>query len=209
MVLSNIFRHFASQTRLFLLLACMSAPGLAAAQSEIAIFSHMVEAQEVVDSTDAAAEKRLASIENLVRAVRSFKGLEDGKPFTMFVPNNEAFKKVPGGTLAYFTNSDNKKALDELVSFHLVPEKISKSDLLERIKLGGGKAVLKTMSGFKLIATADEKGNITLKNDFDKDIHITAYNWSKGNGLLHVVDSVIIPFDHGMFEREAENLKED
>lgn len=209
MVLSNIFNLSISACWRWLVLCCLLCPGIAAAQSEIAIFSHMVESQEVVDSADAAAEKRLASIESLVRAVRSFKGLEDGKAFTLFVPNNEAFKKVPNGTLAYFTNSDNKKALDELVSFHLIPEKVSKSDLLERIKLGGGKAVLKTMSGFKLIASADEKGNITLKNDFDKDIHITAYNWSKGNGLLHVVDSVIIPFDHGMAEREAENLKED
>ena len=179
------------------------------AQSEIAVFSHMVDAQETLDSSQMAAEKRIASIESLVRAVRQFKGLEDGKPFTFFVPNNMAFKKVPENTLGYFTNSDNKKALDELVSFHLVAEKLSHTDILERIKLGGGKAIIKTMSGFKLIATADEKGDVTLRNESEKDIHITAYNWSKGNGLLHVVDSVIIPFDHGMAEHEDANLNLD
>jgi uncharacterized surface protein with fasciclin (FAS1) repeats len=190
------------------LITWASIPNLVKAQSEIAIFSNMVEAQEAVDPQE-IKEKRLESIEKLVRAVRTFKCLEDGKPFTLFVPNNEAFKKVPEGTLAYFTNTENKNALDELVTFHLIPIKITKADMLERIKLGGGKTIIKTISGYGLVFTTDEKENITLTNEFQKQIHITAYNLSKGDGLLHIVDSVISPFDHGMAEREDANLRED
>jgi uncharacterized surface protein with fasciclin (FAS1) repeats len=155
-------------------------------------------------------EKRIASVEKLVKAVRSFKGLEDGKPFTLFVPNNEAFKRVPEGTLSYFTNVDNKKALDELVSFHLVPEKLSKSDILERMKAGAtNKLIIKTLSGYSLTITADEKGTLTIINESQKVIHIMAYNLSKGTGLIHIVDSVITPFDHGMAERENPNVNVD
>lgn len=208
-MLPKLQSHFYYALCILLLGAVGILPSRAIAQSEIAVFSHMVEAQEEIDSSQIMTEKRLASIERLVRAVRQFKGLKGDKPFTLFVPNNAAFKKVPEGTLAYFTNSDNKKALDELVSFHLLAEKITHEDMLLRIKAGGGKAIFKTMSGFKLSATADPKGNVTLTNESAKDIHITAYNWSKGSGLLHMVDSVIIPFDHGMAEREDANLNLD
>jgi uncharacterized surface protein with fasciclin (FAS1) repeats len=190
-----------------MLLASLTLSFSAKAQSEIAIFSNMVESQEAVDPTE-LKEKRLASIEKLVRAVRAYKGMEEGKPFTLFVPNNEAFKKVPNGTLSYFTNPENKNALDELVTFHLIPEKLSKADILERIKLGGGKAILRTVSGYTLLCTVDDKENIIITNEAQKVIHIMAYNWSKGNGLLHVVDSVITPFDHGMVEKENPNLSE-
>ena len=177
----------------------------AMAQSEIAIFSHMVDSQEAVDPKE-LQERRLASIEKLVHALRQFKGLEGGKGYTLFVPNNEAFKKVPDNLLGYFTNTENKNALDELISFHLITEKLGKDDILQRIKQGGGKALLKTTSGYYLKFTADAKQNITITNEFNKEIHITAYNWAKGNGLIHVVDSVISPFDHGMAERENPNV---
>jgi uncharacterized surface protein with fasciclin (FAS1) repeats len=169
----------------------------------------MVYAQEAVDPQE-LHERRMASIEKLVHALRQYKGMEGGKSFTLFVPNNEAFKKVPDGTLSYFTNTENKSALDELVTFHLIPEKLSKADLLARIKAApSGKLSLKTVSGFYLRFTVDTKENITITNESGKEIHIMAYNWSKGNGLLHVVDSVISPFDHGMAERENPNVNVD
>gem|GEM_PF-5193102 len=179
------------------------------AQSEIAIFSNMVDSQEAVDPKE-ITERRVASIEKLVHALRQYKGMQGGKAYTLFVPNNEAFKKVPDGTLSYFTNTENKNALDELVSFHLLAEKLSKSDLLARIKTApGGRLSLRTVSGFYLKFTADAKENIIITNESNKEIHIMAYNWSKNNGLIHVVNSVISPFDHGMAERENPNVNED
>jgi uncharacterized surface protein with fasciclin (FAS1) repeats len=202
-------RNVMQVSKYLFLWACLLASVPVWAQSEIAIFSNMVDAQEAVDPQE-LHERRMASIEKLVHALRQYKGMEGGKSFTLFVPNNEAFKKVPDGTLSYFTNTENKSALDELVTFHLIPEKLSKADLLARIKAApSGKLSLKTVSGFYLRFTVDTKENITITNESGKEIHIMAYNWSKGNGLLHVVDSVISPFDHGMAERENPNVNVD
>jgi uncharacterized surface protein with fasciclin (FAS1) repeats len=171
------------------------------AQMEIAVFSKMVDVQEIATSEE-QADKRYPALENLVRALRSYQGMAGKKEFTIFVPNNEAFKKVPKGTLDYFTKSENKHALEELVSFHALEQKLSRKDILSRIEAGNGKAILKTISGFKLTATADKEGNILLANEVGKQIAITAYNYHKGNGLVHVVSSVIIPYDHGLAEEE-------
>ena len=174
----------------------------ASAQQEIALFSKMTVAEDS-DPAD-EQEKSYPSLDNIVRTLRGFKGLEGDKSFTMFVPNNEAFKKLPKGTLQYFIQDENKKAMEELISFHVVEEKLTIGDIESKIKKGGGKAILKSLSGFKILAYFGPDKKVILENEAGKKINITAYNYKKGNGIIHVVDSVVIPYDHGMLEEAEE-----
>lgn len=175
------------------------------AQADIAVFSKMMDADDAVDPNE-PQDKNYPSLENIVRGLRTFPGLDGDKPFTMFVPNNEAFKKLPANTIQYFTNSDNKKALDELVSFHVIAGKVSYGEIKDAIKKNNGRALFKTISGYKLFAKLNDKGDVLIENEAGKEIKIMAYNFHKGNGLIHVVDSVIIPYDAGLIEEELKQV---
>ena len=176
-------------------------------QSDIAVFSKMIDAQEEIDLSAADAKDNTASVEMLVRGLRNYTGLEGRKSYTIFVPNNQSFKKLPKNTVAYFINGDNKKALDELLSFHVINGKYAKSDLLKLVEQGGGKTYLKTLSGFKIYFK--RKGdNLELENEAGKTIRVTAFNYKKGEGIIHIVDSVIIPFDAGLMEDDMEERSE-
>lgn len=173
------------------------------AQADIAVFSKMMEAEEDIDIEDSTVAKDYPSVDNIVRGLRSYQGLEGNKPFTMFVPNNAAFKKLPSNTISYFTNEENKKALDELISFHVIPNKLTINDIKSEIKKTGGRAVFKTISGFKIFAKLNDKNEVILENEAGKEIFIMGYNFNKNGGLIHIVDSVIIPFDAGLLEEEV------
>lgn len=175
------------------------------AQADIAVFSKMMDADDAVDPNE-PQDKNYPSLENIVRGLRQYPGLDGDKPFTMFVPNNEAFKKLPSNTIGYFTNADNKKALDELISFHVIPGKLSYGDLKAEIKKHNGRASFKTISGFKVFAKLNDKSEVILENEAGKEIKIMAFNWHKGSGLVHVVDSVIIPYDAGLMEAELNQV---
>jgi uncharacterized surface protein with fasciclin (FAS1) repeats len=187
-------------TALLIVILCLAANVYA--QQEIALFSKMTVAEDGDPAEE--QEKSYPSLDNIVRTLRGFKGLEGEKAFTMFVPNNEAFKKLPKGTLQYFVQDENKKAMEELISFHVVEEKLTIGDIESKIKNAGGKTIIKSLSGFKIRAYFGPDKKVVLENEAGKKINITAYNYKKGNGIIHVVDSVVIPYDHGMLEEAEE-----
>ena len=176
---------------------------IAWAQTDIAVFSKIVDAQEEVDLTAPDQKNNDASVETLVRGLRGYAGLEGKKEYTIFVPNNQSFKKLPKNTIAYFTNGDNKKSLDELISFHVIVGKYTKSDLLELVKKAGGRTALKTLSGFKIYFKMQGE-NLVLENETGKIINVMAFNYKKGEGIIHIVDSVVIPFDAGLMEADMD-----
>ena len=176
------------------------------AQTDIAIFSKVVDAQEEIDITAKQENDNSANVETLVRGLRGYPGLEGKKNYTIFVPNNESFKKLPKNTIAYFTNIENKRALEELVSFHVIDGKYAKSDLLKLVEQGGGRNYLKTVSGFKIYLKKIGE-NLVLENEAGKTVNVMAFNYKKGNGVIHIVDSVVIPFDAGLMEDDIEQAE--
>src|SRR6202022_2838730 len=87
-------------------------------------------------------------------------------PFTVFAPTNEAFAKLPAGTVDNLLKPENKDMLTKILTYHVVSGRLSASDLRKQIKSGGGQASLKTVSGGTLmvmmqgqdIVLKDEKG---------------------------------------------------
>ena len=82
-----------------------------------------------------------------VKAAGLVQTLESPGPFTVFAPTNDAFAKLPDGTVATLLKPENKQTLTNVLTYHVVSGRLTTKDLRERIKAGGGKAELKTVQG--------------------------------------------------------------
>ena len=118
--------------------------------------------------------------------------LESKGPFTVFAPTNAAFKKLPDGTVDTLLKPENKKMLTEVLTYHVVAGRLSAKDLMEKIKAGNGKAMLKTVEGADL--TLQEKdGKLWIIDVKGDAATITIRNVMQSNGVIHVVDTVLLP----------------
>lgn len=131
----------------------------------------------------------------LVAAVKAA-GLVDtlsGKgPFTLFAPTNAAFAKLPAGTVENLLKPENKAQLQAVLTYHVVPGKLMAKDVVAAIKAGGGKAVVTTVQGGKL--TASMMGNTVMLTDAKGRMsHVTTADLDTTNGVIHVVDAVVLP----------------
>jgi uncharacterized surface protein with fasciclin (FAS1) repeats len=113
-------------------------------------------------------------------------------PFTVFAPTNAAFDKLPAGTVDNLLKPENKATLVKILTYHVVAGRLSASDIEKQIKAGKGKAMLKTVSGGTLWAMMDGK-SIVLKDEKGSVSRITQPNVFQSNGVIHVVDSVLLP----------------
>ena len=131
----------------------------------------------------------------LVAAVKAA-GLVDtlmgAGPFTVFAPVNSAFDKLPMGTVDTLLKPENKDTLVKILTYHVVEGKVSSIDLKKQIKMGGGKAMLKTVAGGSLWAMM-EGNSIVLKDEKGGMSKITQANIFQSNGVIHVVDTVVMP----------------
>jgi uncharacterized surface protein with fasciclin (FAS1) repeats len=105
---------------------------------------------------------------------------------------NAAFDKLPAGTVDSLLKPENKDALVKVLTYHVVAGRLSAMDIRKQIKAGGGKAVLKTVSGGTLPAMMG--GNaIVLKDEKGGTAIVTQANVFQSNGVIHVIDSVMLP----------------
>ncbi len=131
----------------------------------------------------------------LVAAVKAA-GLVDtlmsAGPFTVFAPTNLAFGKLPAGTVDTLLKPENKAMLTKVLTYHVVAGRMSGMDLKKAIKAGGGKAMLKTVAGGELTAMM-QGGAIVLKDEKGGMAKVSQANVFQSNGVIHVVDSVVLP----------------
>ena len=128
-----------------------------------------------------------------VKAAGLVDTLEGPGPFTVFAPTNEAFKKLPPGTVESLVKPENKPTLTKILTYHVVPGRLSAQELADLVDKGGGKAMLKTVEGDGL--TVMRKGNhhLTLTDDKGDVATITIADVFQSNGVIHVVNSVMMP----------------
>ena len=113
-------------------------------------------------------------------------------PFTVFAPTNEAFAKLPAGTVETLVKPENKDTLTKILTYHVVSGKMDSKGIAKAIKDGKGRATLKTVQGDELTATMvgpklklmDVKGNAST---------VTIADVYQSNGVIHVVDTVLMP----------------
>src|SRR5262249_18475657 len=127
-----------------------------------------------------------------VKAAGLVDTLQGPGPFTVFAPTNDAFKKLPAGAVDNLLKPENKDALTKVLTYHVVPGRLSSQDLRKQIKAGSGMAMLKTVAGGTL--TASLNGNdIMLKDEKGGWAKVTQANVFQSNGVIHVIDTVVMP----------------
>jgi uncharacterized surface protein with fasciclin (FAS1) repeats len=127
-----------------------------------------------------------------VKAAGLVDTLQGPGPFTVFAPTNEAFAKLPAGTVDTLLKPENKGMLTKILTYHVVAGRLSASDLRKEIKAGNGEAPLKTVNGGTLTATM-QGNHIVLKDEKGDLSTVTISNVNQSNGVIHVVDTVLLP----------------
>lgn len=127
-----------------------------------------------------------------VKAAGLVDTLEGAGPFTVFAPTNEAFAKLPAGTVDTLVKPENKDKLTAILTYHVVAGRLTASDLMKMVKAGGGTAELKTVEGEPLTVTMKGKGlDVT---DAKGDVaRVTIANVMQSNGVIHVINTVMLP----------------
>ena len=127
-----------------------------------------------------------------VKAAGLVDTLSGAGPFTVFAPTNAAFAKLPAGTVDTLLQPANRAMLASVLTYHVVPGRISAADLMSKIRAGGGSARLTTVQGGVL--TAQMMGNTVMLVDAKSGMsHVTQANVFQSNGVIHVTDAVSIP----------------
>lgn len=152
----------------------------------------MYRTKDIIDNAVNSADHT-----TLVAAVKAA-GLVDtlkGKgPFTVFAPTNEAFGKLPSGTVDSLLLPENKATLTKVLTYHVVAGNYDANKLMSLIKRGKGKTSLKTVSGGQLSFKMNAMSNgIVVKDEKGNTANVTIANVRQSNGVIHVVDTVLMP----------------
>lgn len=127
-----------------------------------------------------------------VKAAGLVETLEGTGPFTVFAPTNEAFDKLPAGTVDTLLKPENKAMLTKVLTYHVVAGNVTSKDLIKMIKAGGGKAEIKTVEGGTITAML-ENGKVILTDEKGGMATVTIADVYQSNGVIHVIDTVLMP----------------
>jgi len=155
-----------------------------------------------VISTTVNAQKTIVDIAvgstdhtTLVAAVKAadlVATLQSAGPFTVFAPTNAAFGKLPAGTVESLVKPENKAVLTKILTYHVIAGNFNASAVVKAINDGGGKAVLKTVSGGSITASLKD-GKVILTDEKGGVATVVAADLNASNGVINVLDAVVLP----------------
>jgi uncharacterized surface protein with fasciclin (FAS1) repeats len=154
-------------------------------------FATAVSAQKTIVDIAVGSESHTTLVA-AVKAAGLVATLQGDGPFTVFAPVNAAFDKLPAGTVATLLKPENKEALVKVLTYHVIAGSFDAAAVLKAIKEGGGKLVLTTVSGGKLTASVKD-GKVILTDEKGGVATVTATDLKAGNGIVHVIDGVVLP----------------
>lgn len=140
----------------------------------------------------AVGSKAHTTLVAAVKAAGLVETLQGAGPFTVFAPTNEAFAKLPKGTVESLLKPESKATLTKILTYHVVAGNLDAAAVLAAIKAGKGKVTLKTVSGGSLTASL-KNGKVILTDEKGGTATVTATDLKAGNGVVHVIDGVIMP----------------
>jgi uncharacterized surface protein with fasciclin (FAS1) repeats len=127
-----------------------------------------------------------------VKAAGLVETLSGAGPFTVFAPTNEAFAKLPAGTVDMLLKPENKDKLTKILTYHVVPGKLSAKSIMADIKKMDGKAEYKTVEGATLWF-AMKDGKLWVSDDSGDTAEVTIADVNQSNGVIHVINAVLMP----------------
>ena len=150
----------------------------------------MYASKDIIDNAVNSADH--TTLVAAVKAAGLVDTLKGAGPFTVFAPTNAAFDALPAGTVDTLLKPENKATLTAVLTYHVVPGRLTAADIAAQAKANGGKAVLTTVQGAKLTVwqkdgafyITDAKGGVA---------KIGPAYVMQSNGVIHVVDGVLLP----------------
>ena len=152
--------------------------------------SAMLKTKDIIDN--AVNSKDHTTLVAAVKAAGLVETLKGAGPFTVFAPTNEAFEKLPKGTVENLLKPENKKTLAGILTYHVVPGKQDAATIVKAIEEGKGKATFKTVAGGMLTATLEGK-DVILTDAKGGKAKVTIADVMQSNGVIHVIDTVVMP----------------
>lgn len=150
----------------------------------------MLASKDIIDNAVNSADH--TTLVAAVKAAGLVETLKGKGPFTVFAPTNAAFDKLPAGTVDTLLKPENKAMLTKVLTYHVIAGRLDSKAIARLIKAGNGKAMLKTVSGDML--TAWMKGDsLVLQDEKGGTSTVSIANVYQSNGVIHVVDTVLIP----------------
>ena len=142
--------------------------------------------------SNAANSKDHTTLVAAVKAAGLVDTLKGDGPFTVFAPTNEAFNKLPAGTVDTLLKPENIDQLKKVLTYHVVPGLVTFKELVAMITKDGGKTEIKTVEGGTLTAMLDGS-NVVLKDEKGGMATVTQADIMQKNGVIHVVNAVLLP----------------
>ena len=128
-----------------------------------------------------------------VKAAGLVDTLQGAGPFTVFAPTNMAFGKLPAGTVETLVKPENKDTLTKILTYHVVPGRLTAASLMRSVKEGNGMAHLKTVEGEDLMVKQSGPGKLSVTDAKGDVSGITIADVLQSNGVIHVIDTVLLP----------------
>jgi uncharacterized surface protein with fasciclin (FAS1) repeats len=150
----------------------------------------MYKTKDIVDNAVNSADH--TTLVAAVKAAGLVDTLKSKGPFTVFAPVNNAFEKLPAGTVETLLKPESKATLTKVLTYHVVAGKFDARSIVTAIKKGNGMAEFTTVAGNKLRAMLDGR-NVVLKDEKGGIATVTIADVRQSNGIIHVIDSVVIP----------------
>jgi len=173
-----------------LLAAPVSTPAFAQEKTVMVGGAAMYPSKNIVEN--AVNSKDHTTLVAAVKAAGLVETLSGAGPFTVFAPTNEAFAKLPKGTVETLLKPENKAKLTKILTYHVVAANAMSDAVGKMIKDDGGKHTIKTVSGGVLVAMMKD-GKIELQDENGGVATVTIPDVKQSNGVIHVIDRVLLP----------------
>lgn len=140
----------------------------------------------------AVGNENFTTLVAAVKAADLVETLSGKGPFTVFAPTNDAFNKLPEGTVETLLKPENKKMLTAVLTYHVVPGKFNASAVVEAIKANNGKFIVATVQGGSLTASLKD-GDVVLMDEKGNTSKVIMADVAASNGVIHAIDAVVMP----------------
>jgi len=140
----------------------------------------------------AVSNKDFSTLVAALKAADLVIALQGAGPFTVFAPTNDAFAKIDAETLASLLEKKNQKVLANILTYHVISGKLAAADVVAALEKGKGSVVLTALNG-EAITVMQKDGKIWLKDSNDNYSEITATDVMADNGVMHVINTVVMP----------------
>ncbi|KQP11922.1 fasciclin domain-containing protein [Pseudorhodoferax sp. Leaf267] len=179
-----------SQLAPFALAAVLSVSAVTAIAQVTVGGAPMLPTKDIIDN--AVNSKDHTTLVAAVKAAGLVDTLKGTGPFTVFAPTNAAFAALPAGTVDTLLKPENKATLSGILTYHVVPGKVDAKSLMKMIDDGKGSASLKTVAGGTLTAKSSG-GKVMVTDEKGSTATVTIADVMQSNGVIHVVDKVLLP----------------